>query len=214
MKMDEENFVNEEELVEGSEEGDQVVEEEERQEDPKIVIALRVIRDMRNRLESLESLLEGRATLEEAEPFLGKSMDGDVELISAARNRVIDGVFDGEQMVGEDGRRYVVPQNYASKSKLVEGDLLRLTITDRGRFLFKQKGPIDRQRLVGNLVIDDATENWKVMANGSKYCVLPAAVSYFQGEEGDEVVILIPSNTPSRWAAVENIIKQEAYEEA
>jgi hypothetical protein len=42
--------------------------------------------------------------------------------------KVIEGVFDGQNMVGPDNKQYPVPANYASKSKLVEGDVLKLTI--------------------------------------------------------------------------------------
>jgi uncharacterized protein YrzB (UPF0473 family) len=40
--------------------------------------------------------------------------------------------------------------------------------------------------------------------------VLLASITYFKGEAGDEVVILVPQNGETRWAAVENIIKTAA----
>ena len=40
---------------------------------------------------------------------------------------VIEGTFDGQIMIGTDGKQYPVPANYASKSKLVEGDMLKIT---------------------------------------------------------------------------------------
>ena len=46
--------------------------------------------------------------------------------------QIIEGVFDGMQMVGPDGKTYSVPPNYASKSKIVEGDFMKLTITPSG----------------------------------------------------------------------------------
>ena len=48
--------------------------------------------------------------------------------------KVIEGIFDGQKMAGPDGKEYPVPANYASKSKLVEGDILKLTIADDGSF--------------------------------------------------------------------------------
>ena len=48
--------------------------------------------------------------------------------------RVIEGVFDGQTMHDGEGKSYPVPANYASKSKLVEGDILKLTIADDGSF--------------------------------------------------------------------------------
>ena len=47
----------------------------------------------------------------------------------------MEGVFDGQNMMGPDGKKYPVPANYASKSKLVEGDVLKLTISDDGSFI-------------------------------------------------------------------------------
>ena len=51
--------------------------------------------------------------------------------------KVVEGVFDGQKMAGPDGKEYPVPANYASKSKLVEGDILKLTIADDGSFIYK-----------------------------------------------------------------------------
>lgn len=126
--------------------------------------------------------------------------------------RVIEGTFDGQNMVGPDGKQYSVPANYASKSKLVEGDTLKLTITRDGSFIYKQIGPIERQRLIGQLIRDEATGEFKVMVDGRGYKVLLASITYFKGEVGDEVVILVPQDGETRWAAVENIIKHGSTE--
>ena len=66
--------------------------------------------------------------------------------------KVIEGVFDGQSMVGPDGKNYPVPANYASKSKLVEGDILKLTIADDGSFIYKQIGPVARRQIIGTLL--------------------------------------------------------------
>jgi hypothetical protein len=120
---------------------------------------------------------------------------------------IVEGVFDGVQMMGNDGKEYSIPPNYASKSKLVEGDILKLTILDDGSFLYKQIGPAERKRLRGTLMQDEDTGEYTVMAGGNTYKVLSASVTYFKGEVGDEVVILVPSDKQSQWAAVENIMR-------
>jgi len=174
----------------------------------KIMLALRAVKRLKHQIENIERLLEQDAESDEGDwtSVLEQSEDG-VHL-SGVEAREIDGVFDGLHMIGEDGGKYAVPANYASKSKLVEGDLLKLCIADRGRFIFKQKGPIERVRLVGVLMQDDVRGTWKVAASGQRYHVLPSAVSFFQGDIGDEAVILVPKDTPSRWAAIENIVKR------
>ncbi len=125
--------------------------------------------------------------------------------------KVIEGIFDGQNMVGPDGKMYSVPANYASKSKLVEGDRLKLTITNDGSFIYKQIGPVERQRLIGTLTKDETSNEYRVVAGDRTYRVLLASVTYFKGEAGDEVVILVPKDKPSRWGAVENIIKPTSF---
>ena len=122
---------------------------------------------------------------------------------------IIEGIFDGKGMVGPDGKEYPIPPNYASKSKLVEGDLLKLTVTPTGAFIFKQIGPIERDRKVGALTHDREVDEFAVIVGDKKYRVLKASITYFRGADGDEAVILTPKHSPSKWAAVENIIKRQ-----
>ncbi|NUM25218.1 MAG: hypothetical protein HUU49_01170 [Candidatus Buchananbacteria bacterium] len=121
--------------------------------------------------------------------------------------RIIEGVFNGEKMVGGDGLEYNMPANYASKSKLVEGDILKLTITKDGSFVYKQIGPVERKQMVATLAQDQANSEWYAVDGKKRWKLLTASVTYFHGMPGDEVVILVPKEGGSRWAAVENIIK-------
>lgn len=118
--------------------------------------------------------------------------------------KIIEGVFDGQNMVGPDKRSYPVPANYASKSKLVPGDVLKLTITDSGQFIYKQIGPVPRRQTVGTLVYEDG--QYKVIAEGKAFRVLLASVTYFKAEVGDKVSIIIPEASDGDWGAIENII--------
>lgn len=46
------------------------------------------------------------------------------------------------------------------------------------------------------------------LSDGKKWRLLTASVTYYKGEAGDEVVILVPKNGESKWAAVENIVRK------
>ena len=85
--------------------------------------------------------------------------DDDTVVVSEASQdlsgKVMEGVFDGQAMIGPDGKTYPVPANYASKSKLVEGDILKLTIADDGGFIYKQIGPVARRQIIGTLIQHD-----------------------------------------------------------
>jgi hypothetical protein len=118
--------------------------------------------------------------------------------------KVVEGVFDGQSMIGPDKRSYPIPANYASKSKLVPGDVLKLTITDDGSFLYKQIGPVERKRIIGPLTQEDG--QYKVIAGGKAYKVLLASITFFRAEPGDQVAILVPENGESEWGAVDNVV--------
>lgn len=127
--------------------------------------------------------------------------------MSSADGQIIHGTFDGQIMVGEDDKQYPVPANYASKSKLVEGDMLKLTITPEGNFVYKQIGPAQRRYLIG-IVQRDEKGNYSIIAEGKKYKVLLAAATYFKIEPGDEVTLVVPKDGQSQWAAIENVLKK------
>lgn len=154
-----------------------------------------------------------RALIQEAETNLAAanelliSLVGDDEKVApVAREdtlgKVIEGVFDGQNMVGSDGKTYPVPANYASKSKLVQGDILKLTIAEDGAFLYKQIGPIPRKQVVGTLMLENG--HYFVDVNGKKYRVLLASVTYFKAKPGDQVSVNIPEDdSTAEWAALE-----------
>ena len=127
------------------------------------------------------------------------------ETLAEAGERFVEGVFDGQNMQGNDGEEYPVPPNYASKSKLVEGDVLKLTIGADGSFIYKQIGPVERRREVGILSIDEQG-NFMVKVGDRVYKVLLASITFYKVEEGDEVTILLPKNAEAQWGAVEYVI--------
>lgn len=118
--------------------------------------------------------------------------------------QVIEGVFDGQNMIGPDGKSYPVPANYASKSKLIPGDVLKLTISEDGTFIYKQIGPVERKRVIGNLVYEDG--QYRVLANGKAYKVLLASVTYYHGEVGNKATLIVPALEDSDWGAIDNIL--------
>lgn len=117
----------------------------------------------------------------------------------------IEGVFNGEVMIGQDGRTYPVPPNYASKSKLVAGDVLKLTIAEDGTFIFKQIGPVERQKLIASLEQDG--QRFVAVVDNRHYNLLTAAVTYYHAKPGDRLTIVVPKESPADWAAVENLVE-------
>jgi hypothetical protein len=131
----------------------------------------------------------------------------------AEGGKVIEGSFDGQLMIGTDGRQYPVPANYASKSKLVEGDMLKLVITDDGNFIYKQIGPFKRKRLIGMLKESPEEGGYIVEAEDKNYKVLLAAVTYHHAGPGDEIAVVVADNDEAKWAAIENVTRKGTGEE-
>ncbi len=156
------------------------------------------------RLRSL--IAEAETSLAAAKELLYSLLGDDKSIASVASDdnigKVIEGVFDGQNMLGSDSKTYPVPANYASKSKLVQGDILKLTIADDGTFLYKQIGPIPRKQVVGTLELKEG--HYFVKVSDHEYRVLLASVTYFKAKPGDQVSVNIPAEEPNaEWAALE-----------
>ncbi|MES2971424.1 MAG: hypothetical protein V4702_03830 [Patescibacteria group bacterium] len=158
-------------------------------------------------IKRLKSLITEAETSLAAAKELLMSLVGEDPLVAAAikeepLGKIIEGVFDGQTMVGSDGKNYPVPANYASKSKLVQGDILKLTIADDGSFLYKQIGPVPRKQVVGMLKLENG--HYFVDVSGKQLRVLLASVTYFKAKPGDQVSVNVPEDdTHSEWAALE-----------
>ena len=155
-----------------------------------------------------------RKLIDEAETSLAAAKELLISLLGtdevvvpqeAPTGKVIEGVFDGQNMIGPDGKQYPVPANYASKSKLVQGDILKLSISDDGAFTYKQIGPVPRKTVIGTLVMEDG--QYFVDVNGKLFHVLMASVTYFRAQKGDQISVIVPEDdTDVDWAAIEAAI--------
>jgi len=178
----------------------------------KAVVLRSILKNVRESIDNAIELLDVHAGEKPSEEVKAVLQAGKVSAMKPAASdeaqRVVEGVFNGENMVGDDGKEYTVPPNYASKSKLVEGDLMKLNIGDRGNFIYKQIGPIERQRLIGSLSFDQESGQFTALVGGRSWKVLKASITYFKAEVADEAVILVPKSSPSKWAAIENVIKR------
>lgn len=151
-------------------------------------------------------IVEAETSLAAAKELLLSLLGDDAKVAPVSNDenigKIIEGVFDGQNMVGSDGKTYPVPANYASKSKLVQGDILKLTIADDGTFMYKQIGPIPRKQVVGTLELVDG--HYFVKTPDTQYRVLLASVTYFKAKPGDQVSVNIPAeDLNAEWAALE-----------
>lgn len=172
-------------------------------------LSIQMLKQMHQSLSHVIQLLEdgdtSRATRDMVNLVMNKkSFEQNLERETGAR--MIEGVFDGTLMITQTGERHVVPENYASKSKLIEGDVLKLIVKPDGSHIYKQISPVERRRIVGILGMDTDVNTPIVVVGEDVYKVLTASVSYHKGVPGDEVVILVPGSGKSNWAALERVV--------
>lgn len=119
------------------------------------------------------------------------------------------GIFDGESMVEKSGKKHRVPENYASKSHLIEGDGLRMMFTDDG-IRFKQVSKVPRVGRRGTVKMDDLSPSgFSVLdkTSGKYYYVIRSTATYFNFEHDMEVYMIVPKNDPdARYCSIETTL--------
>lgn len=136
---------------------------------------------------------------------------------STPRNReeedaieVVEGYFDGENVIGDNGQIYPVPQNYASKTQLVIGDRMKWIMTST-REIFKLIQPATRKRVTGTFTIEG--ENYVVLVDeyNTPIKILKASATYAMKNLGlnigDEVAIYVPQDATPTWGAFISVVK-------
>lgn len=177
-----------------------------------IATALAMLEVAEENLRAAKILLSGKSTKTKTAP---KSKKVEIPLESLTiedspnneADNIIEGEFNGQNMIGPDGKIYPVPANYASKSKLVAGDRLKLTIQEDGSYVYKQIGPAEREHYIGPLTYEDG--QYKVLANGRAYNVLLASVTYYKASVGDKIALIVAKNKDSQWAAIDHVLPNE-----
>ncbi|OGC49189.1 hypothetical protein A3A69_02500, partial [candidate division WWE3 bacterium RIFCSPLOWO2_01_FULL_37_15] len=91
----------------------------------------------------------------------------------------IEGVFDGTYLVTQDGQKYEVPANYAAKSRLVYGDLLKM-VEEEGKTMFKQIEKAPRKRIEG--ILNKKEGSWYILTDSGSYKISDNAAEFSRAE--------------------------------
>lgn len=122
--------------------------------------------------------------------------------------QIVEGTFDGYFMIGADQKKYPVPLNYASKTKLVPGDILKLKILTDGKFVYKLIRPVERKHVRAVLSKTDENKFVAMTDDGKSFFLNQAAVTFFKGKPGDELYIVTNAEGSGWFAAIEAVIKK------
>ncbi len=182
--------------------------------DDKLLSVQELIDSAMSALKTADSMLRELTGVSDTsrERHTSKASSLGMSAYGGAAAKIVEGVFDGQNMVDSLGQAYPIPANYASKSKLVEGDGMKLTITEEGKFMYKQIAPIERRTVIGVLIQEDG--QYKVLNEGKAYRILLASITFYRAEVGDQVTILIPKSDTANWGAIEAVIPRHLSEAA
>ena len=122
--------------------------------------------------------------------------------------QVVEWKFDWYFMVWADQKKYPVPLNYSSKTKLVPWDVLKLKILENGQFVYKLINPVERKHIRATLSKTDDNKFTAVTDDGQMFFLNQAAVTFFKGRPGDELYILTNEKDNGGFAAIEAVIKK------
>jgi hypothetical protein len=119
----------------------------------------------------------------------------------------VEGTFDGESMVTEDGKKKVVPPNYAAKSRLVFGDKLKL-FKDGDRDIYKQIERVERKKIEGILTKKEG--KWYILSDSGSYKISDTSAEFNDAQLNDEADAFIPAdNLKAPFAALDRIKKRK-----
>lgn len=122
-------------------------------------------------------------------------------------DKVIEWVFTWESMLWSDGNIYPVPQNYASKSLLVQGSKLKAIIQPSGKIVYKIIGEIPFESKIG--IITKNGEKYLITTDSKSYNVLLAAITFHHCNVWDTVSIRIPEWKDATYAVIEAIVPKK-----
>lgn len=119
---------------------------------------------------------------------------------------ILTGVFDGIKLTTNDRFEYPIPSNYISKSMLIPGDQLKLTIHSDGSLVYKIIKLAPRKHIRGILHRKD-NQYLALWSNNLNYRLNSAAVTFHKAQCWDEVCLVINEWSKYHHAALESIIK-------
>jgi len=120
-----------------------------------------------------------------------------------SETKEIYGVFDGQHMVSDGGKMYPVMPNYASTTKLVEGDRLKLVIGEGGMH-YKQVERVKTGIFIG--MAKEVEGRMMIEYNGKYYKAIQASLNYHDVKDGQELFIVLPLDRDADWVAIEGVI--------
>ncbi len=167
------------------------------------------IKSLRDLIQSAENSV--RSARKILDTMLGDSNQNEFDINNANLSsyqswddKIVEWVFTGDSMLGPDWAVYPVPQNYSSKSLLVQGSRLKATIDSHGGIKYKIIEEIPFETSIG--IITKNGDKYEITTDTKTYRVLMAAITFHKCSIGDTVSIRTPKWKDATYAVIESII--------
>lgn len=167
------------------------------------------IKALRDLIQSAENSI--RSAKKILDTLLGDTPQEDFDIDSTLLNtyqswdtKIVEWIFTGDSMLGPDGAVYPVPQNYSSKSLLVQWSRLKATIENNGGIKYKIIEEIPFETSIG--IVTKNGDKYEITTDTKTYKVLMAAITFHKCNIGDTVSIRTPKWKDATYAVIESII--------
>lgn len=147
-------------------------------------------------------------SLQENEEIQKTIWDTELKKYEEEDMEIVEWKFDWYFMIWWDQKRYPVPLNYSSKTKLIPWDILKLKIMSDWKFIYKLIRPAERKHIRAVLSKTDENKFTAMTDDGKIYFLNQAAVTFFKGKPWDELYIITNEKEDGWFAAIEAIIKK------
>lgn len=147
--------------------------------------------NLKKQFESLNKRIEdAESNVNAAKNILGKIYEDYLRVDYTQIDGEV-GKFNGFEMVTDSGKKHKINENYAAKSKLVYGDVLKL-IEEDGKSIFKQIEKVNKERVEGILTKKEG--EWYLLTDRGSYKVSDAAAEYHKAELNSQAVAFLPAD--------------------
>ncbi len=136
--------------------------------------------------------------------------EGDISHLSSytsGEEKIVEWVFTGESMLWADGNTYPMPQNYASKSLLVQGSKVKASISPNGNIKYKIISEIPFTTTLG--IVTKNGDKYQINTDSKTYNVLVAAITFHKCQIWDTVSIRIPEWKDATYAVIEAVLPKK-----
>jgi hypothetical protein len=125
---------------------------------------------------------------------------------------VVEGYFNGEQMIGDNGKTYTVPPNYASKTQLVTGDRLKRILTEQFE-KYKLIKPVERKRVTATFVFEPEGF-YAELEDGTMLKLLKASATFaiknLGLQPGMKLALLVPKEGVAAYGTLSSVLTENA----